>query len=221
MSATGPSLLPSAFAVDLTSTLPRPEAVRLGAVQAYRYSGLSVRGLNGPLTLYAVPTSGGVVTIACVGATASAPASQCAQIAATLKLSGATAFGLAPSASYAATLGRTFATLHSAVSAGEARLHSASSAAAQAAAAAQLAGAYAVASHAVGGLSVSPAVAGANATLSRSLAAVGRGYTALAAAARSEDGAAYARARAAILSARANVAKALAAVSQAGYAVSG
>jgi serine/threonine-protein kinase len=221
VSASGPSLLPSAFAGNLSGALPRPEAVRLGEVQAYRYSGLSVRGMSGPLTLYAVPTSGGVATIACLGATASGPATQCAQIAATLKLSGAKAFGLAPSASYAAALGRTFATLHGAVSAGEARLHSASSAAAQAAAAAQLAATYAAASRAIAELSVSPAVAGANATISRSLAAVGRGYTALASAARSGDDAAYARARAAILSARAAVAKALVTVGQAGYAVSG
>jgi Protein kinase domain len=221
-SASGPSLLPGSFAAVLTGALPHPETVRLGSsLQAYRYSGLSVRGLAEPLTLYAVPTAGGVVTIACLGSTASGPATQCAQIAATLKLNGTTAFGLGPSASYAAALGRAFATLRGAVSAGEARLHSASSAAAQAAAAEQLAGAYGSASRTIAGLTVSPAVQDANATLAASLAAVGRGYTALAAAARAEDGGAYARAQRAILGARAASAKALAALGQAGYAVSG
>ncbi len=220
-SASGPSLLPGSFAAVLTGALPRPELVRLGSLQAYRYSGLSVRGLTEPLTLYAVPTAGGVVTIACLGSTASGPATQCAQIAATLKLNGTTAFGLAPSASYAAALGRVFATLRGAVSAGEARLHSASSAGAQAAAAEQLAGAYGSASRTIAELTVSPAVKDANATLAASLADVGRGYTALAVAARAEDGGAYARAQRAILSARAASVKALAALAQAGYTVSG
>jgi Protein kinase domain len=221
VSATGSTLLPAALTAALNGALPRPEPVRLGPLQAYRYSGLSVRGLTGPLTLYAVPTANGVATVACLGSTATGSTTQCAQIAATLKLSGTTAFGLAPSASYAAALGRSFGTLRGAATAGEARLHSASSAAAQATAAAQLAAAYGSASRALAGLAVSPAVQGANATLASSLAALGHGYDALAAAARAEDEAAYARAQRAIVSARASTAKALTALSQAGYAVSG
>ncbi|MGG7381601.1 hypothetical protein ACQ7B2_23625, partial [Escherichia coli] len=43
-------------------------AVELGpkAVQAYRYPNVKLPGLDGPVTLYAVPTKQGVVTIACV-----------------------------------------------------------------------------------------------------------------------------------------------------------
>jgi hypothetical protein len=195
--------------------------VRLGEVQALRYSGLSVRGSNTPLTLYAVPTANGVATIACLGATASGPATQCAQIAATLKLTGTTAFGLAPSASYAAALGHTFGSLRSAAATGTSQLSAASSASAQAAAAAQLATAYGAASRSLAGLTVSPAVRDVNANLASSLAAAGRGYTALAAAARAGDDAAYARAQRTISSARAETAKALAALRQAGYVVSG
>lgn len=220
VSASGASLLPSAFAASLSGALPRPESVRLGKLQALRYSGLLVRGLNAPLTLYTVPTAGGVVTIACLGSTASGPATQCAQIAATLKLSGTTAFGLAPSASYAAALGHTFGSLRSAVATGAAQLSAASSASAQAAAAAQLATAYGAASRALAGLAVSPAVKDANANLASSLAALGRGYAALAAAARAGDDAAYAQAQQAIRGARAGTAKALAALRQAGYVVS-
>jgi protein kinase-like protein len=221
VSTSGPSLLPSPFTASLNGALPKPEPVRLGEVQALRYSGVSVRGLNTPLTLYAVPTANGVATIACLGATASGPATQCAQIAATLKLNGTTAFGLAPSASYAAALGHTFGSLSSAVGTGAAQLSSASSASAQAAAAAQLATAYGAASRSLAGLSVSPAVEDANTNLASSLAAMGRGYTALAAAARAGDDAAYAQAQHAISSARASTAKALAALRQAGYVVSG
>jgi hypothetical protein len=221
VSASGGSLLPGTFTADLSGALPRPEPVRLGAMQAYRYSGLSVHGLVGPLTLYAAPTANGVATVACLGASAGGSAVQCAQIAATLKLSGTTAFGLAPSPGYAAALGRTFSTLRSAAGAGTARLQGASSASAQAAAAAQLAAVYSSASRALERLVVSPAVQEANASLAGSLAALGRDYAALAAAARAGDEAAYARAGRAVGGDRARAAKALAALRQAGYAVSG
>ncbi len=220
VNATGPSLLPGAFAAALNGALPRPEPVRLGALEAYRYGGLSVRGLARPLTLYAVPTANGVATVACLSPS-SGPAVECAQIAATLKLNGTTAFGLAPSPPYAAALGHTFGTLRSAVGAGMARLHAASSAAAQAAAAAQLASAYSSASSALRGLSVSPAAQSANASIAGSLAALGRDYKALASAARAGDEAAYGHATGAVGSDRARAESALAALRQAGYVVSG
>ncbi len=115
----GPSLLPAGFTAALAGALPRPEPVQLGTLQAYRYSGLSVHGLAGPLTLYAVPTAGGVATVACLLVSPPPPpppppSAQCAQIAATLKLNGTTAFGLAPSPQYAAALGRTFGALRAA-----------------------------------------------------------------------------------------------------------
>ena len=219
--ASGPSLLPASFTAALHGTLPHPEAVRLGAYEAYRYSGLSVHGLASPLTLYTVPTTGGVVTIACLGSTATASGSQCAQIAATLKLNGTTAFGLAPSQQYASALGSIFGTLNNAVNTGTAHLSAASSAAAQAAAASQLAAAYTTASRALAKLSVSPAVQSINANLAASLAALGRDYAALATAARAGNEAAYARAQHAIGSDGARTTSALAALSQAGYTVSG
>ncbi len=219
--ASGPSLLPAAFTATLNGALPRPEPVRLGAYQAYRYSGLSVHGLASPLTLYAVPTTGGVVTIACLGSAAAGSGSQCAQIAATLKLNGTTAFELASSSQYAAALGGTFGTLNSAVYTGAARLRAASSANAQAAAAAQLAAAYTTASRSLGRLSVSPAVKSINANLAASLAALSRDYAALAAAARAGNEAAYAKAQRAIGSDGARTTSALTALRQAGYTVSG
>ncbi len=219
--ATGPSLLPAAFTAALKGTLPHPQPVRLGTLEAYRYSGLSVHGLASPLTLYTVPTTGGVVTIACLGSSAAASGAQCAQIAATLKLNGTTAFGLAPSQRYASALGSTFGTLNSAVNTGTARLRAASSAASQAAAAQQLATAYTTASRALGRLSVSPAVQSINANLAASLAALSRDYAALAAAARAGNEAAYAKAQRAIGSDGARTTSALTALRQAGYTVSG
>lgn len=219
--ASGPSLLPATLTAALSGALPRPAPVRLGTYEAYRYSGLSLHGLALPLTLYAVPTTGGVVTIACLGSAAAGSGSQCAQIAATLKLNGTTAFGLAPSPRYAAAVGAAFGTLNGAVHAGTARLRAASSAAAQAAAAAQLATAYATASRALARLSVSPAVRSANADLAASLGTLGRDYAALAAAARAGGEVAYTRAEHAIVGDGARTTNALAALRQAGYAVSG
>ncbi len=221
MSASGPSLLPGAFTAGLNGALPRPEPVRLGTLEAYRYSGLTVHGLAAPLTLYVVPTASGVVTVACLDSTAAGPAAQCAQIAATLKVNGTTVFALAPSPRYAAALGRAFGALRSAVAAGTARLRAASSAAAQAAAAQQLAAAYRSASSSLAALSVSPAVRSANASVAASLAALGRDYTELAAAARAGDEAAYERAGRAVGSDSARASSALATLRQAGYAVSG
>jgi hypothetical protein len=221
VAAAGPSLLPAAFTTALNRTLPHPEPVKLGSYEAYRYSGLSVHGLASPLTLYTVPTTGGVVTIACLGSTAAASGSQCAQIAATLKLNGTTAFGLAPSQPYASALGSTFGTLNGAVKTGTARLRAASSASAQATAAAQLATTYTTASHALAKLSVSPAVQSINANLAASLAALSRDYAALAAAARAGNEAAYARAQREIGSDGARTTSALTALRQAGYTVSG
>jgi hypothetical protein len=221
----GPTLLPTGLTAALNGALPRGEPVQLGTLQAYRYSGLSVRGLPGSLTLYAVPTANGVATVACLSSTSSPTSSplaaQCARIAATLKLNGTTAFGLAPSPQYAAALGHTFGALATAAATDTTHLRAASSAAAQAAAATQLAAAYSSASSALGRLTVSPAVRGANASLAGSLVAIGRDYAALAAAARAGDETAYAQAQRAIGSDRARVASALAALRQAGYAVSG
>jgi serine/threonine protein kinase len=219
--ASGPSLLPAAFTTALNGTLPHPEPVRLGTLEAYRYSGLSVHGLASPLTLYTVPTTGGVVTIACLGSAAAAAGSQCAQIAATLKLNGTTAFGLAPSQQYASALGSTLGTLNSAVNTGTARLRAASSASAQAAAATQLAAAYTTASRVLAKLSVSPAVQSINASLAASLAALSRYYAALASAARAGNEAAYAQAQHAIGSDGARMTSALTDLRQAGYTVSG
>ncbi len=230
VSASGPTLLPAAFTAGLIGALPRPEPVRLGALQAYRYSGLSVRGLAGPLTLYTVPTSGGVATVACLSpatypssssSSSSSPATQCAQIAATLKLNGTTVFGLPPSPAYATALRGALSALRGAAGSASARLRVASSASAQAAAAAQLAAAYSSAARALGRLAVSPAVQGVNASVAGSLAALGRDYAALAAAARAGDEAAYARAESAVGSDRARAASALAALRRAGYTVSG
>jgi hypothetical protein len=219
--ASTPSLLPATFTSSLSGALPKAEPVLLGSLQAYRYRGLTVKGLSGPLTLYTLPSTGGVVTIACLSPSATAATTQCSQIAATLKLSGTTAFDLGPSQQYATSLGHIYGTLQSAATTGSSHLRSATTAAAQATAAGQVAAAYNSAASSLRGLSLSPAVRELNASLASSLAAIAHDYSALGSAATAADEGAYARASKAISSDRTRAEKALAALSQAGYVVSG
>ena len=88
--AAGPTLLSHSFRAGVQGELPLAQPVRLGQVEAERYSGVRVHGLPGALTLYVTPTSGGVATVACWSATApdSAFQSDCGRLAATLRLVG-------------------------------------------------------------------------------------------------------------------------------------
>jgi tRNA A-37 threonylcarbamoyl transferase component Bud32 len=223
VNASGPSLLSSALLAGLPSGPPSPSAVRLGGVDAYRYSDLSVHGLAGALTLYAVPSSGGVVTIACVAQSTatSAAAGECAQIAATLRLNSVSAFALTPSPQYASALSATLASLQSSLVKASGRLHGASSAAAQAAASSALAHAFHSAGSSVSRLSVSPAVRGINADLASGLQAAGGDYDALSSAASAEDQGAYSKATQSLSGSYAKITGALAQLRKAGYSIGG
>ena len=65
------------------------------------------------MTLFTVPTSEGVATVACVD-----PSADCESIANTLKLNAGTAFPVGPSKEYAAGLGKTLGTLDKKANAG-------------------------------------------------------------------------------------------------------
>jgi hypothetical protein len=75
-----------------------PEAVTLGRLDAYRHAGLSWNGRA--LTVYAVPTSKGVATVACL---APVQPGDCRRIAESLVVDGATAFPLGPDPRFAKT----------------------------------------------------------------------------------------------------------------------
>jgi hypothetical protein len=220
--AGGPSLLSASFRRNVLGGLPPAVPVRLGTLEAYRYARVRVRGLAGPLTLYVVPTSAGVVTIAC-----SAPRTtgrfenDCAQVAATLRVVGARAFSLGPSADYARRLSSIFATLRAAASAPLAKLQAARTPAGQASAGQRLAAAYASASHQVSGVASTPLVRDAGAAIAAALHQVAGGYSAAARAARAGNSAAYRRAEAQIKAGSAALAAALKELSSLGYAVGG
>jgi hypothetical protein len=215
--AGGATLLPASFTALVSGGLPKPTQVKLGGVDALRYANVSVRGMSAPLTVYTVPTTEGVVTIACSGPPAAVETATCQRIAGTLHLMGATAYPLGPDAAYAATLSHTFSTLSSARSSAESALASAKTPSAQAKAATQLAGLYAAAAHALGALHLSPAIAPTNDQIAAALTALSTAYTHAAHAASRQDSGGYKLAATAVGRDSAQLASALSQLHSAGY----
>jgi len=215
--ATGSSLLPASFTAQVSGTLPAPTQVHLGSVDALEYSGVSVRGAAGSQLLYVVPTTAGVVTIGCSGPPANVDTTTCERIAGTLHLTGATAYPLGPSAAYAATLTKTFATLSSARASGQAALAAAKTPKAQSLAATQLASAYSAAAQSLSGLHLSPAVAGVNTQIAAALSSLSTDYTRAAHAAARSDSTGYKLAATAITHDSAQLTSAVNELHAAGY----
>lgn len=181
--ATGPTLLPSGFTKALPGKEPKPERVKLGEHEAYRYVGLRPRGHAGSLTVYAVPTTKGVATIGCFAEPASASAfmPRCEAVASSLELRGADAVPLGPSKEYAAALSRVLAPLGTAVPAGARRARAETGRAARAAAIGAIARAYENARGSLAKVAAPPPVADVHRQL---LTALGRAASTYAAAAR-------------------------------------
>jgi hypothetical protein len=185
--AAGPTLLAPGFHARLAGALPTPAPVQLGSVEAYRYSDLQVTGLPGTVTVYVAPTSAGTVTLACWASNTAASTFQtdCGEVAATLRLIGASAYSLGPSAAYGHQLSATLDRLRTDTAGPLAALHSASTPAAQAAAARQLAGAYTVAAHSLSGTTVSPLLRDAQSAIVGALTKLSAAYSQAASAAKS------------------------------------
>ncbi|HWH12826.1 MAG TPA: serine/threonine-protein kinase [Solirubrobacteraceae bacterium] len=223
VSAQTPQLLPASLLGSLTAPLAPGEPVALGGLEAERYVGLAARASTARLTVYVVPTTAGVATIACA-ASPSAPttfAGDCERIAATLQLSGTTAYPLGPSATYASALRAVFAKLATARASAETKLAAAHTPGQQAQAASALAAAYRDAGRAVGALTVSPSVAGLNAALAAELAGLAGAYSAAASAAGSGQRGGYQSASSGVTSQGAKLAASLRSLSALGYSTSG
>jgi uncharacterized membrane protein YgcG len=205
-----PSLLPAKLR---TAAAPGRAIARLrDGIEAYRYT----VGKSRPMTLYVVPTSAGVATIACLPPAAGATAfdSACARLAATLAVNGKKVYPLGPSRAYAAAIDRAMRPL----STMGAALRSAGSRKRQATAATRIARAYAVAAGALSRLSLSPADRTLNTRLTRALERTGTAYAALARSARKGRQVAYRRATTIARRRERSAREALAAIASAGYA---
>ncbi len=217
--AGGTSLLSVSLRAKIEGALPAPATVRIGALEAYRYAGLRVRGIDGALTVFAVPTTAGVATLTC-WASARGPVgfqAECAQVADTLLLVGATAYPLGPSPAYAHAVSATFKSLSSAASGPAAALRSATTPTAQAAAARNLAAAYQRAATELSAARPSPRDQAVNGALTASLHQLAAAYAGAAGAAASADVAAYSRAARQIDAGSAALRRALGALATQGY----
>jgi hypothetical protein len=219
VAAGGRLLLPEKFVNRLPAEPSNGDAVRLGKLQAYRYSALAPQGLRQRVTLFTVPLSGGVATVACLFGpkTPSSFRTACERAAGSLEVTSGKPYPVGLSPSYARALSATMAELNGAIKDGEASLSTAGTAAAQSSAAAALATAFDKAATRLGKLELSPADADGNSALVDALAASSHDYAAAAAAARRKDAAAYRRTAAAIKGDGQDVTRAVAELEQLGY----
>ena len=162
--AANDALLPASFLSSVgqsADTPPRRTAVRLPAqgLQAWRYRNLRPVGTGDAVTVYTVPTSEGVATVACAvpPGQAAALARQCDAIASTLRLRRATAYPIGPSKTYASTLNAAVGDVQQSTDANQPNLDQSDTLAGQAAAANALASAYESAARQLAALNLSPA----------------------------------------------------------------
>jgi hypothetical protein len=225
--ASNTALLPAAFLDAIgqpAGTNPSRTAVRLPEqrLEAWRYRDLRPAG-GRFLTVYTVPTTDGVATLACAASPgqAGAFAAQCDAVAGTLEVLNARPYPVGPSQTYANALNAATASLQQTTNTQEATLQAARTLAAQAAAARTLAGAYDTAAAQLAVLDLSPADRGANQQLVTALRRLAKAYRSAARAATASDAGKYRAASAAIPDAKARVTSALAAVQAAGYQPAG
>ncbi len=190
---TGATLLPKPFLTRLARAPARDDRVRLGESEAYRYTGLEPRGADGPVTVYAAPTTAGVATIACVAPSRPEAgfAAECERVAATLALSGAQPLALGPRDEYARAAGAALRTLERSAAPQAKQLREAGSPEAQADAATDLSQAYLAAARTLSGAPAGPLERTAHARMVASLREVGGAYQRAARAAEDGDDGAY------------------------------
>jgi hypothetical protein len=123
--ASSPTLLPAQLLAGLRGRLPRRQTVVLGGAQAYYYPSLRHPDSPGPLDMYVVPTTAGVVTMSCISAPAAAAAlSACDEVAESVRLLRGRPLPVGPHAAFAERLPPTLRRLDAARRAAQASLSS-------------------------------------------------------------------------------------------------
>jgi hypothetical protein len=186
--ATGTSLLPASFLATLTAVSTR-EAVELGGAAFYRFRDVEPRGAGNLQTVYAQPTTAGVLLAECaLGTTHTTLVSaQCERVLASLRLNGAKPLPLGLQPTYVLLLSKALSELNGARVSGAKQLADARTPRTQASAAENLARAYERASASLSKASPGPLELAANASILRALESAGHGYAATAAGARTDS----------------------------------
>ncbi|MET0603144.1 MAG: protein kinase [Baekduia sp.] len=219
--ASTPQLLMPAALKAVTGTLPAPQHVRVGALSAYRYTGVRLRGVNGVTEIVAGPASTGIVTLACTiaaGAPSSA-ASDCTRIFATVRLQRGHPTTLGADAGYAKALRRMLLGLNQARTPARRALARATGPKSQASAARTAATTYRTAAAALRRVTPGPVERAAHDRLGSALTASATAYGRLGSAARGGHRTRYAAASTAIRAAEHDVSAALATLGRLGYRV--
>jgi hypothetical protein len=215
-----PSPLPAPFVANMRQ-LPQTSVVSLLEVRAYRYSGLSIRGFDRNLTVFAIPNPGNADSnaLACYASAALAAAMQtCQQIVATLTLVGQTqSYDLTPEPTYAHQLSASIALLDGQRVALRREMSAHMTPAALQRLATRLAVAFGAAATSLGALESSAATARAQIVLSSSISHARDAYRALAAAAGTASVPGMTAARAQVYEAETRVGSALESFALLGY----
>ena len=211
--ATTASLLPEAFVKTLSGPLPEPDPVRLGALSAYRYEDVRPRGGNARYTLYAAPTSEGVVTVM------AAPGDDADRVARSLALVDGEALDLGPDPVYAQSLGEIVVESNEQRAAARRKLRAATGPKSQHAAARQGAGVYDTAAKRVEQTSPPRLEAEQHQQLLEALKATEAAYTKLGQAARDSKREAYRNASSSVRKREQAVSAALVRLRDLGYVV--
>ena len=214
---TGPSLLAPGLERRLDGRLDR-DTVRLRDHEAYRYRDVAVAGDEIQATIYAVPTSAGVATVACLSPRfVDTLEGQCEAMATTLTLSGAQALPLGPNAEYGTLVSRIVARADVARRQNRSQLRRARRPAGQRAQAADLAAVFRRSASRLASSGPRAGTAEVHRQLVDALRGVRNGYEALATAAASRDRRAYAAARRAVSAREAGLMRALERMRRLGY----
>lgn len=217
-----PTLLPPNIG-SVLSVSARRENVRLGDATFYRYRALPLDESTNAMTIYALPTTAGVVIGLCTlpQSIIFAAGSACERIISSLRLASAKPLALGPQAGYATALSKVVSELDSARAWGEVQLAHAKTASMQAVAAGQLAQAHEQAAGALRKADPGPAEAATNAELITTLTRIGNGYATIGAGAHSESPNTFDRGRDVVRDATPVFAKALGRLAAFGYRIGG
>ena len=188
------SLLPASVVAAAGGRLPAPQVRGPDGRAAWRYDLPGARP-GTRIAAFALPTTGGVVTIACAAPEVrlERAAATCERAVATIRLKGARALPPAPETAAAILLPDVAGRLNAVRRSARARLAATRSPGARSAAALRLADAYAAAAR-----TLAPVAAGETRALAATLARLGRDHRRLAAASRTRRAAAARRAGARI-----------------------
>ena len=219
--ATDERLMPAGLAARIGERTPGSERIRVGPLQALRYSDLRSTHANMKFDLVVAPTSIGTMAFACHAASAALVdvRSECIRVVRSVELVAGKPAPVDASPEYASVLNAVMGRLDQERTAARRALADARTSRGQGSAAARLSGNYAAAARSVRQSPTPPRVAGLGHDLLRAFSASRKAYDRLAEAARTRNPDMYSSSARAVRRAETAVQRALRALTGAGYKV--